>query len=142
MMKDKVNRAGIADEFEIASAATTSEEIWNGRGKPIYPPALRILWEHGIGVPGNELGVAAKRARLMTRKDYAMYDLIIGMDAENLRDMRRIAGGDPDGKICLLLDFMDHPGDVADPWYTGDFTATWRDCEEGTNALLEHFRFS
>lgn len=136
MMKDRANREGLADQFRIDSAATTAEEIWNGRGNPIYPPALRILRAHGIGVPGNELGVAKKRACLMTRADYAFYDLLLGMDQENLRDMRRIAGGDPGKKIHLLLETSDKPRDVADPWYTGDFAATWRDCEEGIERLF------
>ncbi len=136
-MKDLVARKGMADQFEIVSAATTTEEIWGGKGNPIYPPALQELRSHGIGTKENELGVSAKRARLMKRSDYENYDLIIGMDLENLYDMKDIAGGDPEGKISLLLDHTDHPRGVADPWYTRDFGATWRDVSEGCEALLE-----
>lgn len=142
MLKDMVRKAGLEDQFEIASAATTGEEIWRGRGNPVYPPARRKLAEHGIGVPGNELGVSAKRARRMTAQDYARYDLLIGMDGENLSDMKEIAGGDPDHKIFRLLDFTDRPRSVADPWYTDDFDATWRDCREGLEGLLGYLEQS
>lgn len=137
IMKDLVRKAGHEDEFEIASAATTSEEIWNGIGNPVYPPAKRVLMAHGIGVPGNELGVGEKRARLLKRSDYAHYDRIIGMDDENMYDMRSILGGDPDGKLSLLMDYTDRPGEVSDPWYTRDFNATWRDAYEGCQGLLD-----
>ncbi len=136
-MKDLVTRKGLADQFEIASAATTTEEIWGGKGNPIYPPALKELLSHGIGTEDNELGVHEKRARLMTRADYGKYDFIIGMDSENLYDMKRIAGGDPEGKISLLLDYTDQPRSVADPWYTRDFGATWRDVETGVAGFME-----
>ena len=109
-MKDLVRKAQCGDEFEIASAATTSEEIWNGTGNPVYPPARRVLMEHGIGIPGNELGVAAKRACLLKRSDYAHYDRIIGMDAENMQDMQRILGGDPYRKLSLLMDYTKPAG--------------------------------
>ena len=125
VMKDLVERAGRSHEFYIESAATSTEEI----GNEVYPPARRKLAEHGIGCKG-------KTARQMTRRDYDRFDLIIGMDAWNLRNMQRICGDDPDGKIHLLLDYTDHPRDVADPWYTGDFEATWRDVLEGCQQLL------
>ena len=112
--------------FHIASAATSTEET----GNPVYPPARRKLAEHGIGCEG-------KTARQMTRRDYEEYDLLIGMDSANLRNMKWIAGGDPDHKIHLLLDYTSRPGNVADPWYIGDFEATWRDVSEGCAALLE-----
>ena len=126
VMKHLVSKAGRADEFEIASAATSTEEI----GNAVYPPARRKLAEHGISCAG-------KTARQLTRRDYDHYDLLIGMDRYNLRNMERICGGDPDHKIHLLLDYTDRPGDVADPWYTDDFDATWRDCLEGCTALLK-----
>lgn len=126
VMKDMVEKAGRAGEFVIASAATTREEI----GNPVYPPAARKLREHGIDPAG-------KTARQLTRRDYEEYDLIIGMDRENLYDMRRICGGDPEGKLRLLMDYTGRPGDVADPWYTGDFQATWEDVTEGCRGLLE-----
>lgn len=125
VMKKLVADAGREDEFEIASAATSTEEI----GNPVYPPARRKLAEHGISCAG-------KTARQLTLRDYEHYDLLIGMDRYNLANMRRMCGGDPDGKIHLLLDYTDHPRDVADPWYTDDFDATWRDCVEGCSALL------
>ncbi len=125
VMKELVREAGRETEFDIASAAATAEEI----GNPVYPPARQELARHGIDCSG-------KRARLLRREDYDRYDLLIGMDRENLRDMRRICGGDPEGKLCLLLDFTDRPGSVADPWYTGDFQATWRDVEAGCRGLL------
>ena len=90
VMKDLVKKAGLEEKYEIASAATTSEEIRNGIGNPVYPPARAKLREHGLSSEG-------KRARLMTRADYDAYDLLIGMDAENLYDIKRIAGGDPNG---------------------------------------------
>ncbi len=126
VMKDLVRKAGADERFFIASAATSTEEI----GNPVYPPARRKLAEHGIGCAG-------KTARQMTAADYREYDLLIGMDSANLRNMRRICGGDPEGKIRLLMDFTDRPGDVADPWYTGDFETTWRDIFAGCRGLLE-----
>ncbi len=126
VMKDLVGKAGGDERFFIASAATSTEEI----GNPVYPPARRKLAEHGIGCAG-------KTARQMTAADYREYDLLIGMDSANLRNMRRICGGDPEGKIRLLMDFTDRPGDVADPWYTGDFETTWRDISAGCRGLLE-----
>ena len=131
VMKDLVKKAGLESEFLIESAATSTEEI----GCPVYPPARRKLAEHGIDCTG-------KSARQLTRTDYTQYDLLIGMDRANLRNMHRICGGDPDGKIKLLLDYTDRPGDVADPWYTGDFDATWRDVLEGCTELLENIRAS
>ena len=129
VMKDMVEKAGLAKEICIASAATTTEEI----GNPVYPPARRKLAEHGISCEG-------KTARQMRYSDYERFDLIIGMDQENLRDMRRICLGDPEGKIHLLMDYTDRPGEVTDPWYTRDFEATWRDVEEGCRGLLEWLR--
>ena len=136
-MKDLVRKRGLEDRFEIASAATHTDEIWNGRGSPVYSPARRELARHGIGTSDNELGVSRKRARLMSRGDYQLYDYIIGMDLENLYDMKDICGGDPDGKITLLLDHTDHPRSIADPWYTDDFRSAWNDVSEGCEALLE-----
>jgi len=125
VMKDLVAKAGVAQQFLIESAATSTEEI----GNSVYPPARRKLAEHGISCQG-------KTARQMTRLDYGRYDLLIGMDSWNIRNMRAISGGDPEGKIRMLMDYTNRPGDVADPWYTGDFEATWRDVLEGCEALL------
>lgn len=126
VMKDLAEKAGLAAEFSIASAATSTEEL----GNPVYPPAKKTLSRYGIDCSG-------KYARQMTRRDYAQYDLLIGMDRYNLRNMMRICGGDPAGKIHLFMDYTDRPGDVADPWYTGDFEATWRDVNEGCRSLLK-----
>ncbi len=117
----------LEDEFEIASAATSREEI----GNPVYPPARRKLAEHGISCEGH-------RARRITQADYEYYDLIICMDHLNLRNLERFLGGDPYRKISLLLDYTDRAGqEVADPWWTGDFDATWDDITEGCKGLLE-----
>ena len=126
VMKDLVKQAGYEEDFYIESAATSTEEI----GNEVYPPAKRKLAEHGIGCKG-------KTARQMTRKDYERFDLLIGMDTWNIRNMTRICGGDPEGKIQMLLDFTNRPGDVAAPWYTGNFEATWRDVLEGCTCLLK-----
>lgn len=125
-MKDMVRKAGLENQFYIASAATSAEEL----GNPVYPPARRKLAEHGIDCSG-------KTARRLRKSDYAQYDLLIGMDQANLRNMHRMCGGDPEGKLHLLLDFTNRPGNVADPWYTGDFEATWRDVEQGCRGLLQ-----
>ena len=127
VMKDLVKKAGLESGIQVASAACTTEEI----GNPVYPPARKKLAEHGIDCSG-------KTARLLRRGDYAAWDLLIGMDGENLRDMRRICGGDPEDKLHLLMDYSDRPGDVADPWYTRDFDATWRDVEDGCRGLLAY----
>ena len=127
IMKELVRKAGREREFSIASAATSTEEI----GNSVYPPTRRKLAEHGISCQG-------KHARQMTANDYNRFDLLIGMDEWNIRNMLRITGGDPMKKIRKLLDYTDRPGDVADPWYTGDFEATWRDCLEGCMAILNN----
>ena len=127
ILKDLVKKAGLEDQFQIASAATSTEEL----GNPVYPPARRMMAAHGIDCTG-------KTARQLRKADYAQYDYLIGMDQANFRNMQRMCGGDPDGKIHLLLDFTDRPGQVADPWYTGDFQATWEDVLEGCEGLLRH----
>ena len=126
IMKDLVAKEGLSGRFHIESAATSTEEI----GNEVYPPAKQKLAEHGISCKG-------KTARQMTAADYNRFDLLIGMDRWNLRNMKAICGGDPDNKIHLLMDYTKRPGEVADPWYTGNFDATWRDVLEGCSALLE-----
>ena len=126
VMKDLVKKAGLEDKFLIESAATSTEEI----GNSVYPPARQKLAEHGISCKG-------KTARQMNSSDYNRYDLLIGMDSWNIRNMNRICGGDPEGKIHMLMDYTNRPGEVADPWYTDDFEATWRDVLEGCLALLK-----
>ena len=162
IMKDLVAQAGRAGQFHIESAATSTEEI----GHPVYPAARRKLAQHGIDCAG-------KTARQLRRDDYGRYDLLIGMDKANLRNMNRICGGDPDGKLHLLMEFAGSRkgppcepgeagrvgsgearersgfspqaetgksglcfGEVADPWYTGDFDTTWRDILAGCQGLL------
>lgn len=127
VMEDLVRKAGMEREFSIDSAATSTEEI----GNPPHNGTRRKLRE--MGVPcGNH------RARQLTRRDYADFDLLIGMDDANLRGMRRICGGDAEGKMHLLLEYAGQPDrEVADPWYTGDFDATWRDVLAGCQGLLK-----
>ncbi len=126
VMKDLVAKAGRADQFEIASAATSTEEL----GNPVHPGTRRELAKHGISCEG-------KRARQVTRADYDYYDMLICADSNNIRNLRRITGGDPDGKISLVLDHTSRPGrDVDDPWYSGDFETTWNDVSEGCAGLL------
>ena len=117
--------AAALDRFYAASAATSTEEI----GNPVHPGTRNLLKRHGISTAG-------KYARQMTKKDYKEYDYLIGMDQWNIRNMLQICGEDPQHKICRLLDFTDHPRDIADPWYTGDFETTYQDVLEGCRALV------
>lgn len=126
VMKKMVAEHGLADQFEIESAATSTEEI----GNPVYPPAKEMLQKHGISCKG-------KRARQMTKADYEYYDYLIAMDQWNLRNMKRFVGDDPQYKVSLLLDHTEETRDVADPWYTGNFEATWSDVIRGCAALLD-----
>ena len=127
VMKDIVKNAGMAKEFHIESSATSREEI----GNPVYPPARRILAEHGLGCDG-------KYARQMTLDDYKNYDYIIAMDYNNLRNIDRIIGSDTENKVHLLLDYTGKGGGVADPWYTRNFQATWEDVTRGCQAFFEY----
>lgn len=126
VMRDLVRQAGLEDQIQVASAATSREEL----GNPVYPPARRKLAEHGIACQGHA-------AHQMTAADYDRFDLLIGMDQNNLRNMNRICGGDPQHKLRMLMDYTDRPGEVADPWYTGDFERTWQDVLAGCQGLLE-----
>ena len=126
IMKDLVKKAGLEANFHIESAATSSEEI----GNPVYPPARRKLAEHSIGCSG-------KTARRLTKDDYMQYDFLIGMDHANIRNIRRICGSDAGNKIHMLMEYSCHPGEVDDPWYTGDFEQTWLDVLEGCHGLLD-----
>lgn len=129
VFKDLVKKHGVADRFVIDSSATSSEEIWNGIGNPVYPPAKAELKKHGLSCDG-------KRVVQLQKSDYAQYDLFIGMDSANIRNMLRIFGGDPDGKVQKLLDYTPCGGDVADPWYSGHFDVAYRDIFEGCSALF------
>ncbi len=126
LMKDLVKKEGLAEKFEIASAATSDEEI----GNPVYPPVRELLSKRGIPCKG-------KAARQLRRDDYDRYDYFVGMDSANRRNMLRLFNGDPKGKVSLLLDYTDHPRDVADPWYTRNFITAEKDILEGCKALLQ-----
>ena len=131
ILKDMVARKGLSSQFYIASAATSSEEIWNGVGNPVYPPARQELQRHGISCEG-------KRAMQLVKADYEKYDYLIGMEDTNLRNMRRILGPDTGHKVYRLLEFTDEPNrQIADPWYSGKFELTYRQIEEGCAAFLE-----
>ena len=125
VMKNLVNEKCRSNDFFIASAATSTEEL----GNPVYPPARRVMELHGLDCRG-------KYARRITREDYVDYDYLIGMDERNIVNMKRFFGGDPEGKISLLLNWADIDREVADPWYSGDFEATWRDVNTGCQALF------
>ena len=129
VLKKMVSERGMADQFYIASSATSTEEIWGDVGNPVYPPAKAELAKHGISCEG-------KRAVQLTRADYDKYELFIGMDSANIRNMYRMLGGDPQGKIRKLMDYTDRGGDVADPWYTRRFDVTYADVLAGCEGLL------
>jgi protein-tyrosine phosphatase len=125
VFRDMIKKQGIEKDFFVASSATSTEEI----GNPIYPPARAELAKHGLSDD-------KKRSVQLSASDYDGYDLFVGMDDRNIRNMHRIFGGDPNGKIVKLMDFTARGGEVADPWYTGDFEATYRDVVEGCERLL------
>ena len=130
IFKDLINKKGIADKFFVSSCATSTEEIWNGVGNPVYPPAKRELLKHGISCEG-------KRAVQLKKSDYDNYDYLICMDSNNVRNTMRIIGSDKDGKVNKLMCYTSCGGDVADPWYSGDFTTAYNDIYEGCCAFLE-----
>ena len=129
IMRDMVAREGLSDRISVASCATSTEEI----GCDMYPPAKRCLSEHGIPY-------SVRSARQMTSSDYAHYDMIIAMDRYNIRNMGRFVGDDPQGKVSLMMSHCGRDGDVADPWYTGDFERTYRDLTEACASLLDEIR--
>ena len=129
IMKDMVKRNGLESNFVIASCATSTEEIWGGTGNPVYPPAKAELAKHGISCED-------KRAVQLRKSDYDKYDLLIGMDSMNIRNMHRMLGSDPENKIRKLMEYTDRGGDVADPWYSGRFDVAYRDIYDGCEALL------
>lgn len=139
VLKDMVEKLGIRDQFEIASAATSTEECWGGHGNPIYPPAQKELRRHGIGKTAYT-DFSGKRARQVTREDYEYYDYLLCADSMNIRNTERITGADTQGKIALLLDYAQderlHGRSIADPWYSGRFDETYRDVVAGCKGLL------
>ena len=130
IFKDLAKKQGMADRFLVTSSATSTEEIWNGIGNPVYPPAKVELERHGLSCGG-------KRAVQLQKRDYDKYDLFIGMDSANIRNMLRIFGGDPAGKVRKLMDYTARGGDVADPWYSECFDVAYRDIYDGCTALLD-----
>ena len=127
IFRDMAKKRGLENEIICASAATSDEEY----GNPVHPGTRRKLHELGISCAG-------KTARTMTAKDYQEYDLLLGMEARNVQNMKRICGGDPDHKIGRLLDYSLRPRDIADPWYTGNCDVTCEDIIEGCEALIRH----
>jgi protein-tyrosine phosphatase len=133
IFKDMISRQGIDDKFYVSSSATSTEEIWNGKGNPVYPPARDELLKHGISPSG-------KRAVQLKKEDYDKYDMFIGMDNANIRNMLRIFGADPENKISKLLEFAKRNDDVADPWYSNRFDIAYKDIFEGCASLLEEIK--
>ena len=132
IFKDILTKKNLANDFFVASAATSTEEIWNGIGNPVYPPAREELAKHGISCEG-------KRAVQVTKTDYQKYDYLLCMDSNNLRNLKRIIGSDPEDKVRLLLDYTDRKGaSIADPWYTRDFGATYRDIVDGLEGFMDY----
>ena len=135
VFKDMVSKRGMADQFEIASAATSTEEIWNGVGNPVYPPAREELARHGISCAG-------KRAVQLKASDYDYYDYLLGMDTMNIRNMERMTGHKECEKMRLLLDYTGKRDSISDPWYTDRFDETYRDVVRGCEAFLEYLQKS
>ncbi|MBQ8920849.1 MAG: low molecular weight phosphotyrosine protein phosphatase [Oscillospiraceae bacterium] len=133
MMKELVRQEGLAGRIVIASAGTSDEEILNGIGNPVYPPARAVLKQHGIPCEPH-------RAAQLRKSDYADYDLFICMDSLNLRNIMRIFGGDPAGKVRSMLSFAGRDADVSDPWFSGRFDTAYADIDEGCRALLQYLK--
>ncbi len=129
IFKNMLRERGLESDYYVCSSATSSEEIWNGVGNPVYPPARAELLKHGIKCDG-------KRAVRLQKSDYENFDLFIGMDSANIRNMHRIFGGDAEGKIHKMMDYTSRGGDVADPWYSDRFDITYRDVFDGCKGLL------
>lgn len=130
IFKKLASDRGVSNRFCVSSSATSTEEIYCGKGNPVYPPAKAELAAHGICCDG-------KYAVQLKRDDYRSYDLFIGMDSANIRNMIRIFGTDNENKIRKLMDYTVQGGDVADPWYTGRFDITYRDILSGCSALID-----
>ena len=130
IFKDMLAKNGMEHDYIVASSATSTEEIWNGVGNPVYPPAKAELLKHGITCEG-------KRAVQLKKSDYDEYDIFLAMDSMNIRNIMRIFGTDPLGKVHKLMDLTVRPGDVADPWYSGKFDVAYKDILEGCTALLK-----
>ena len=134
VMKKLVREEGLENMFFISSCATSREEIWNGVGNPIYPPAQREMNKRGVPFDSS------KRAVQLKAEDYGKYDYLIGMDKMNIRKIMRIIGSDPEDKVYRLMDFTERKGDVADPWYSNRFDTAFNDIYEGCRCLLEKIK--
>lgn len=134
VMKKLVREEELENMFFISSCATSREEIWNGIGNPIYPPAQREMNKRGVPFDSS------KRAVQLKAEDYGKYDYLIGMDKMNIRNIMRIIGSDPEGKVYRLMDFTERKGDVADPWYSNRFDTAFNDIYEGCRCLLEKIK--
>lgn len=131
IFRDMMRKNGREQDFSVASSATSTEEIWGDIGNPVYPPAREELKKHGISCDG-------KRAVQLKKSDYDKYDLFIAMDSMNIRNIGRIFGKDPEGKVRRMMDYTDRKGsDVADPWYSGRFDVTYRDISEACEGLMK-----
>ncbi len=129
ILKDMAEREAPYLQLVIASSATSTEEIWNGIGNPVYPPAREELQKHGISCKG-------KRAVQLKKSDYGKYDLFIAMDSNNIRNIGRIFGADPEGKVHKMMEYAGKNSDVSDPWYSGRFDVAYADIYEGCKGLL------
>lgn len=132
IFRDMIKKQGREAEFFVASSATSTEEIWGDIGNPVYPPAKAELQKHGISCDG-------KRAVQLKKSDYEKYDMFIAMDSNNIRNIGRIFGSDPDLKVHKMMDFTTRKGDVADPWYSGRFDVAYKDIYDGCAGLLDTF---
>ena len=142
MLKDIIEKRRLESRFFVESAATSTEEIWGGVGNPVYPPARDEMRRHGIGNT-DYTDFSHKRARQITKEDYERFDYILCADSMNIRNTLRITGPDTEGKVKLLLDFANRPGEsIADPWYTGNFSLTYRDLVDGINGFVNYLESS
>ena len=130
IFKKLLREKGVEEQFVVSSCATSTEEIWNGVGNPVYPPAKRELAKHNISCEG-------KRAVQLKKSDYAAFDYLVAMDTNNVRNIMRVIGSDKDDKVRKLMSYTNRGGDVADPWYSGDFETCYNDIYEGCRGLLE-----
>ena len=135
MFKDMLSKKGLADSFYVASAAISDEEIWNGVGNPVYPPARDELRKHGITCEG-------KQAVKIEKSYYEKYDYLLAMEDVHIKRICQITGGDPEGKVHKLLNYAIEPAlknkNIADPWYSGDFVTTYKEIEAGLEGFLEY----
>ena len=134
ILKDMVKKLGAAEDFFISSSATSTEEIWGDRGNPVYPPAKAELKKHGISCDG-------KTAVQLKKDDYDKYDLFLCMDGMNYKNILRIFGNDKEEKVRKLMTYTSRPGDVDDPWYSRDFSTTYKDIYDGCTGLLKELNY-